>query len=158
MALTKTIKAESVWDVNARTEQSIEAVFQLALDNGLSFDAAITPGTQVEWSGKKQELPAKAVKVQDVDQRPRTTTNGIMGQTVWDIALQEYGSLEGVMDLLRLNADLGPDRAVGGGPIKVQGSVAGVEVFYHLQGKQVKPISGSYNVGDFNNDFNPDYY
>jgi len=64
-------------------------------------------------------------------------------QTVWDIALQEMGSIEGVFDILENNAFIRPDMALSAGqallvPDKVIN--AGVVDYYERNG--IKPASG----------------
>jgi hypothetical protein len=65
------------------------------------------------------------------------------GQTIWDIALQEIGSVEAVFDILDVNPDLQLDQTIPVAyPVRIPSSVISPRVVdYYLKNK-TKPVSG----------------
>lgn len=93
-------------------------------------------------------------------------TTVIQGQTIWDIALGQYGSIEGVFalldqnpQLLDINANLHP-----GMQLNTRGEKLDTEVVGYYVNNHVIVVSGSsfHSTGnpfggDFNRDFNGDF-
>ena len=84
-------------------------------------------------------------------------------QTLWDIAIQEYGSIEGVEQLIADNPGLVDyeSNLVAGTLLKVKSDAVDKDVVDFFTKNELEPISaldGENNTGgDFNNDFNNDF-
>lgn len=85
-------------------------------------------------------------------------------QTLYDIALQEFGSVEGVTRLVADNPGVNlvtPPEP--GTKLVVNGEILNRDVFENYKANGIKPVSlpggqeTSSGGGDFNNDFNNDF-
>lgn len=85
-------------------------------------------------------------------------------QTLYDIALQEFGSVEGVTRLVADNPGVNlvtPPEP--GAKLVVSGDVLNRDVYEHYRVNGIKPVSlpggeeGGSSGGDFNDDYNEDF-
>lgn len=84
-------------------------------------------------------------------------------QTIWDVAIQEYGSAQAVFQLLidnnkiiDLNADI-----TAGEALKIKSDAIEVKIQREFEARHYKPITGEIDEnfnGDFNNDYLSDFY
>lgn len=86
------------------------------------------------------------------------------GQSIWDIALQEYGSVEAVFTLISDNPDVLTDLDVDlmpGQKLLIKGEPVNRDVVNFYTAEGVKPSGASTQgvdlQGDFNDDYNDDY-
>lgn len=85
-------------------------------------------------------------------------------QTVFDLAIQEYGTIESVFDLIADNPDkTGLDVNIAPGTMLKAVSPAGdADMLKYYKDRKLKPVSFDDTVagmhGDFNDDFNDDYF
>tara|TARA_Y100000768_G_scaffold308314_1_gene242502 strand:+ start:166 stop:456 length:291 start_codon:yes stop_codon:yes gene_type:complete len=86
------------------------------------------------------------------------------GQTLEDIAIQAYGSIDGVGKIVQDNSDLSWDSELSTGQIIFieKDYYINKDVVNYLKARDIKPATGSEYVlliqtGDFNNDFNQDF-
>ncbi len=86
------------------------------------------------------------------------------GQTLEDIAIQAYGSIDGVGKIVQDNSGLSWDSELSTGQIIFieKDYYINKDVFNYLKARDIKPATGSEYVlliqtGDFNNDFNQDF-
>ena len=85
-------------------------------------------------------------------------------QTLFDIALQEYGDATAVFDIMENNkavvASITAD-LIKGTRLKIVGLPKNKRVKEFLETNKIKPTNGQSisndGVGDFNDDFNPDF-
>jgi len=84
-------------------------------------------------------------------------------QTIWDIAVQEYGGVDGVFQLIEDNPGLtiGSDLQ-GGQLLKIKSAPVNATVLAYMQLNNVKPVSLTQDEivelnGDFDNDFDNDF-
>lgn len=84
------------------------------------------------------------------------------GQTIWDLALEQYGSVDGVFNIISDNPDVGSVDHIfqNGDEIDVDDTAAtdqNTKDFY--ASRLVVPVSGEEDApgGDFNDDFNDDF-
>ena len=83
------------------------------------------------------------------------------GQTIWDIAIQEHGSIEGVFNLMADNADQIKNlntKLKAGMILKIKSEPADKSVRDHYSSHRLLPVSGVGDLGDYNNDFNHDFF
>lgn len=80
----------------------------------------------------------------------------VAGQTIWDISLQEIGSVEAVFDILDANAGLQMDQTIPVGyPVRIPGSVINMRVVDYYVKNKTKPVSGlDYEAVVTQNDMN----
>ena len=86
------------------------------------------------------------------------------GQTLEDIAIQAYGSIDGVGKIVQDNSGLSWDSELSTGQIIFieKDYYINKDVVNYLKARDIKPATGSEYVlliqtGDFNNDFNQDF-
>ncbi len=88
------------------------------------------------------------------------------GQTLEDIAVVKYGSIEGVSKILEDNPSLSWDsELVGGTEVLLDNNFySSKDMAFYLNEAQASPASAfveveddNNNLGDFNNDFNNDF-
>ena len=81
-------------------------------------------------------------------------------QTIWDIAMQEYGSVEGVFELIDDNPGLTIDSNLTGGQLlKIKSAPVDIATLNYMQQNGIKPVSRDGDwAGDFNNDFSEDFF
>jgi len=84
-------------------------------------------------------------------------------QSIWDLALQHYGSMDAVAVLLADNPWMNfNDNIAAGSKVKISGVVMDLNVTEFLKKKGLVPATAVYDpavntVSDFNNDFNNDF-
>lgn len=86
------------------------------------------------------------------------------GQTVWDLAIQQYGGVEGVFNLIKDNPGViaGVDSQLAAGTeLKVKSDPVNTDVLAYYTENEIKPASITNKnlelLGDFSNDYNEDY-
>lgn len=86
-------------------------------------------------------------------------------QTIYDLAIQEYGTVESVFDLLGDNPDKlnGLDvNIIPGTMLKAISPAGDADMLTYYKDRKMKPISLDETVagmhGDYNNDYNDDYF
>ncbi len=86
----------------------------------------------------------------------RTTV--IEGQTIWDITLQQYGSVEGIFELLDANTQLDSINAniLPGMQLVTSGEKLDTDVAGYYQNNHVIVVSGSH-IGSTGNPFTDDF-
>ena len=80
-------------------------------------------------------------------------------QTIFDIAIQEYGSVEGVFLLWKDNPDKIPSftqQLVPGTKLNIISPPINQAIVGYYEKNTIKPASGL-PAGDYNNDFSEDY-
>ena len=77
------------------------------------------------------------------------TVKVLDGQTIWDIAIQEYGSIEAIFQLMQDNSSLSlAVPLVGGVLLKLNGIPVNKPVADYFQANHLYPVSGrSFNGG-----------
>jgi hypothetical protein len=71
------------------------------------------------------------------------TITALENQTIWDIAIQEMGSIEGAFDILQANAFLRIDLSIPAGTkVQVPDSVINADVVDYLSRNGIKPATG----------------
>lgn len=84
-------------------------------------------------------------------------------QTIYDIAVQEYGSVEGVIQIIKDNAGVNLQTGLATGQIlKITAAPINKAVVNYFTNNNLKPVSGETNEitgsgGDYNDDENNDY-
>lgn len=82
-------------------------------------------------------------------------------QNTRDIALQEYGSIEGLFDLMKDNPEVIKSlntKLVPGTRLKISSAKKNKEIADYFAKKNYKVTTGNKHLrGDFNKDFNNDY-
>jgi len=83
-------------------------------------------------------------------------------QTIWDIAIQQYGGIEGVQELIDDNPELTRSSILHEGQIlKIKSDPVNRDVQVYYKEKRLKPVSSALSDGklggDYNSDFNNDF-
>ena len=85
-------------------------------------------------------------------------------QTIWDIAMQEYGSVEQVFQLMADNPEVVPNLATNlaaGQLTVIRNPPVNSPVLDYMKRNKIKPVSDALHdpnlAGDFNDDYNDDY-
>lgn len=81
-------------------------------------------------------------------------------QSVFDLALQAYGSIEGAFDIVKDNASLLPtvtSEATAGKKIKVNGLPISKDVIDYYQKNQINPVSFTPEVADAASTFSSEF-
>lgn len=89
------------------------------------------------------------------------TVTVLSRQTIYDIAVQEYGSTEGVIQLIKDNPELNlVNNLYAGQLLKINAGPVNKLVADYFKSNDLHPatqIITTSNGGDFNNDFNNDF-
>lgn len=111
MIKTFTIQAryeQSVWDVAIQEHGSIELALNVMSDNSLTPNSELVSGQ--ELSIRETSTVASALMVSETPAvEPRLYTRQAEDeQSIWDMAVQEYGDIQGVLHVMADN-DLTPN-------------------------------------------------
>jgi hypothetical protein len=86
-------------------------------------------------------------------------------QSIYDLAIQEYGTIESVFELLKDNADKIPGldtNLVPGTLLKAISEPGDADMLRYYKDRRLQPVSLDENVagmhGDYNDGFNDDYW
>lgn len=88
-------------------------------------------------------------------------THIINGQSLFDLALQEYGAIEAVFDVMENNNISNINSPISDGDkIVIKGEIVNPSIASYYKENNIKVVSGSSLViyGDFNTDFGTDFY
>ena len=88
------------------------------------------------------------------------TVKGLDQQTIVDIAIQEYGSVEAVFDIMEDNPGVNLQTRVAGKLLKIRDVPTNKPIADYYSANKLKPVSINKNTvsgHDFNNDFNNDF-
>lgn len=83
-------------------------------------------------------------------------------QTIWDIAIQQYGGVEGIQELIDDNPELTRNSILFEGQLlKIKSLPVNRDIQVYYKERRLKPVSsvpsdGKFG-GDYNSDFNTDY-
>jgi hypothetical protein len=121
MSEIKSYIGESATDLSIRAFGSIEGLLRFCIDNGISLDHEESlVGNRVVDDARKQELlnniPLFPVKVSAKQQSVKVSP----GQNIIDVALQETGSVEGLISILKLNGYPPNISLIAGTELKVE--------------------------------------
>lgn len=112
-----TIKVEygqSVWDIAVKEHGNVEAALPVLSDNDLTPTDELISGQELHI--RETPVVAKALMVSEtpVAESKLYTKQAEYEQSVWDVAVQEYGNVEAVLQLLSDN-DLTPNSELASG-------------------------------------------
>jgi hypothetical protein len=103
---------QNIWDLALSAYGSIEGVFNVVKDNSMDFIADPVSGQEIKFQDNIKYYPFKEVNLSY--ETLRTTYNAIVedGQNIWDLSIQEYGAIDQVFNLFKLNPLLNSMNAV----------------------------------------------
>ncbi len=156
-------EGESIMDVCIRSYADAEALFGLLLGNGLAADAVLAAGRIVEIEERRISPITRVTERQRTLETARQSQAVVYaGQNLPDLALQEYGGVEGMFGIMRTNglaaeADFVPGRMLAIAPDKVRKDV--YDYYRRLKYKvnTGAPILTEAAEGEYNEDYNKDY-
>ncbi|WP_027470135.1 hypothetical protein [Saccharicrinis fermentans] len=92
------LSGETLFDVAIREYGHMQGVAQLAKDNNIELTSILSPGSVLKVDDSvTYDLPAVTVR-KNTSIAPNTQTVH-QGQNIFDIAIQEYGTLQGIEKL-----------------------------------------------------------
>jgi len=173
----KVLPGQTLFDIAIQELGSAEGAFELAVLNGLNITDDLVPGQELilpdmvdsdvqQYFQNKNIIPATFLTVQaqiigtvvdtiirDVATIQSNLIPVLPGQTIFDIAIQEFGSIEAAYPLATLNGLSLTDDIVPG--ILLQKTdVINKNILSYYLGKQIKPATGlGSSLGDTNRIF-----
>ena len=100
-------QGETIYDVANRTYGSTDYVYKLIQDNGISnidFDFSLNPGKVLTWDPSFKVLQAVDVaSAPSVPVSPIKTIKALYGQSIYDLCLQAYGTLDFIFKFIQEN-------------------------------------------------------
>lgn len=96
-------EGQNAWDLALSAYGSIEGVFDIILDNSMDFLTDPISGQEIRCQEGIRYTPFKEVSLSYETLRETYNITVEEGQNIWDLAVQEYGSIDQVFLLLKLN-------------------------------------------------------
>ena len=119
MSIVKSNRAESVVDLVIRGYGHIEGILQFARENAVALDAEETTAVErLVNDVRKAELKNERPLFPQKFTVSKTEISVSRGQNIIDLALQELGSVEGLISFLKANGAGPNDNIVDGTVIK----------------------------------------
>jgi len=107
----KTWESATIWDLAVIANGNLGVALSLAQDNGIELDDDIAPETEIQVSQAVRDYKPPTIEpVLKVAQSQETTV--LPNQSIFDITLQRFGSLNGIAQILAGN-DIDPDVKLG---------------------------------------------
>jgi len=106
-----TFTGQTVWDIATQQYGSISAVWKVLADNqSLSVDTVIPVNSPVIIDTNYKAIP-ESFDESSIKITPKHKTHQVAleNQNIWDFALQEYGTIEAVFELMAANGINGLD-------------------------------------------------
>lgn len=134
------LNRKSVFDLTAELYGSLSYVFNILNDNADLFtdvNDICSVGDSIIYDDSISFVNATKTVTKDVTQSPIVKSVRIMNnQTIFDMALQVYGSIEGTLNLLQRNSDLGSinNSAIEGINLIYTEQTSSVPAFYKKNG------------------------
>jgi len=161
------VNGQSIFDVAVQAYGSVLGVFDMIERNEIAspWSTTLPSGTVLEVSGEKIVEPIRsAVKVMKNEDRNYKIT-AASGQSIWDLAIQEYGSIEGVFILQENNSSVITEfnQSLVGSVLKIQNDVVNKAVYDYYVANKIIPstmsdkypeFGGDFAILEFNSDFN----
>lgn len=102
MSSLKTWEGATIWDLAIAANGNLGVAVQLAKDNGLELDDDLATLTDIVISDSiKDYKPSPVEKVSPVEINKPLVVSG--AESIFDIILQKYGTLDGIKNFLRAN-------------------------------------------------------
>jgi len=119
-----TYKGESVVDAAIRAYGHIEGVVPYAIENGVALDFEETTGAveRLVNNEVRTELKTKRPAFNQIPEKKISSVLVNSDQNIIDMAIQETGSIEGLISFLRLNSLSPSAELVAGTSLKVKGA------------------------------------
>jgi hypothetical protein len=100
-----TFTGQTVWDIATQQYGSISAVWKILSDNqSLSVDTVIPANTPViidiNFKSIPESFDESSIKITP---KRKSSEIALENQNIWDFALQEYGTIEAVFELMAAN-------------------------------------------------------
>jgi len=173
----KVLPGQTLFDIAIQELGSAEGAFELSILNGLNITDELVPGQELilpdvvdpyvqQYLQNKNIIPATFLTVQaqiigsvvDTIIRDIATIQSnlipvLPGQTIFDISVQEFGSIEAAYPLATLNGLSVTDDIVSGTLLQ-KTAVINKNILSYYQGKQIKPATGiGSSIGETNRIF-----
>ena len=139
---TVILSGETLFDVAIKRYGHMQGLAKLIADNGLSFTDEPTPGyvLELDESVSFDNLKTVIVAAQVTELSNESTIEA--GQNIFDMALQIYGDLSGLVELSNDNGKALTDEVTAGEKVKSRNQLKNKLVVQYYQGKNLKPASG----------------
>ncbi|MCT4647559.1 MAG: hypothetical protein N4A74_21405 [Carboxylicivirga sp.] len=141
MKQTVQIKAgENIFDAAIRLYGSLEGLTELTSKKGLSLTADVKPGQVLEGDVISIENTALVLPVLTDTIGKKTVVKA--GQNLFDMAIQEYGDLEGVLILAKDNGQSLTESLEPDVNLEVRTDTLNQAVVNFYQSRELKPATG----------------
>ena len=134
----KILQGMNPLDAAIATAGSVEDIFALAALNGIGITDDLVPGTVLQGTG----LTYQAASVITNSQVVTNLVKVLAGQCLFDIAMQQLGSIEPVFALAGLNGNSITDDLLAGSKVNYSLTPYSQKVLKIYQDNQYKPASG----------------
>jgi hypothetical protein len=100
------LNGQSLFDIAVKTVGDVEAVFQIAADNGLSITDDLTVGRMLHIAAWVKTIDNGQLTIDNGATKPSKKTfsvRALPGQSLFDLCVQYSGSVEAAFDLAKAN-------------------------------------------------------
>lgn len=132
---------ENLFDVAVLEYGHIQAIYDLAVANGVGFTDTLEAGVELQADDTRKYSDYEPADVTPPLSKPYKETFVASGQNIFDIAIQLYGNIEGIKHLVKENGIGLTDDVEPGVPVKSDKEIDRLVVDY-LNGRNIKPATG----------------
>ncbi len=141
LATSVILSGETLFDVAIREYGHMQGISQLASDNGISLTGDVVPGTQLQIDNSVLfDLPE--VQIEKYTEVAPNSYVVEASQNIFDVAIQKYGSLEGLVLLAEDNSKDLTEELSTGEILKTRNTVKNKLVVDYLNGAGLKIATG----------------
>ncbi len=139
---TAILSGETLFDVAIKRYGHMQGLAKLIVDNGLSFTDEPAPGyvLQLDELERFDNLPTVTVAKQ-VNELPNEAT-AEAGQNMFDMALQIYGDISGLVELSNDNSRSLTSDTSAGDKLKSSTQLKNKLLVEYYKGQNIKPATG----------------
>ncbi|MBE9468967.1 MAG: hypothetical protein IMY72_11710 [Bacteroidetes bacterium] len=142
MPTTELHTGETIIDVAIREYGNISGIFNLTKDNDLSFSSYVAPGSELIIDDTADYSEFQGISYEQIKQEQKNFVATLSGQNIFDISIQEFGTIEGIFNIIKNNNYSLSTKINAGTSINTTGDVIDKLVYNYFAAKS-KPVTGS---------------
>jgi hypothetical protein len=147
MSNTQLHTNETIFDVALREFGHIQGLFNLVKDNGLSYSSMVEPGTELLIDETASYAEMKTISFTHIKREQPKEVTPKPNQNIYDLAIQEFGTIEGVFNLVKNNNISLSTTVEAGSALNAEGEVLEKLIYNYFQAR-TKPATGNMLIVD----------
>lgn len=133
---------QTIFDVAIQQYGNIQGVFNLIKDNDLNWSSTVEPGTELQIDDNVNYTDYDPAHIQQQTRNQIPLIAAEPNQNIFDVAIQQFGSIEGVFNFIKNNNISVSAQVKAGVNLNAQGEVIEKLVYNYFLPRQ-KPATGS---------------